>query len=47
VYTQKGDFAKGYNAIAIDRALLNATGMLYYKVETATDSASKKMIQTK
>jgi len=47
VYTQKGDFAKGYNSIAIDRALLNTTGMLYYKLETSTDSATKKMIQTK
>jgi hypothetical protein len=47
VFTQKGDFAKGYNSIAIDRAVLNTTGVLYYKLETATDSATKKMIQTK
>ncbi len=47
VFTQTGDFAKGYNSITIDRALLNTTGVLYYKVETSTDSASKKMIQTK
>jgi hypothetical protein len=47
VFTQNGNFAKGYNSIAIDRALLNTTGMLYYKLETATDSATKKMIQTK
>jgi hypothetical protein len=26
---------------------LNSVGMLYYKVETATDSATRKMIQTK
>jgi hypothetical protein len=47
LFTQKGDFAKGYNQIAIDRALLNTTGMMYYKLETTTDSATKKMIQTK
>jgi hypothetical protein len=47
VYNQKGSFAKGYNSIAIDRALLNTVGVMYYKLETATDSATKKMIQTK
>ncbi|MEI7587784.1 T9SS type A sorting domain-containing protein, partial [Runella sp.] len=47
VFTQKGTFAKGYNTITIDQALLNTTGVLYYKLETATDSATKKMIQSK
>jgi hypothetical protein len=47
IYTQTGDFAKGYNAITIDRGMLNTTGMLYYKVETAKESATRKMIQTK
>ncbi len=47
VYQQKGQFAKGENTIALDRALLNTTGILYYKLETATDSATKKMIQAK
>jgi len=47
VYQQKGQFAKGENMIALDRALLNTTGVLYYKLETATDSATKKMIQAK
>jgi hypothetical protein len=47
LFTQKGSFAKGYNAISIDRALLNANGLMYYKLETATDNATKKMIQTK
>jgi hypothetical protein len=31
----------------LDRALVNTTGVLYYKVETSTDSAVKSMIQTK
>lgn len=47
IYTQKGDFTNGYNAVTIDRSVLNTTGVLYYKLETATDSATKKMIQTK
>jgi len=47
VFTQKGDFAKGYNTISLDRALLNTTGVLYYSLETATDAATKKMIQAK
>jgi hypothetical protein len=47
VFTQNGDFAKGYNTISVDRALLNTTGVLYYTLETATDSATKKMIQSK
>jgi hypothetical protein len=46
LYTTTGDFGKGYNAIALDRTSLNAIGVLYYKLETATNSATKKMIQT-
>ncbi|MDO8367673.1 MAG: T9SS type A sorting domain-containing protein [Saprospiraceae bacterium] len=47
VYQQKGQFAKGENSVTLDRALLNTTGKLYYKLETDTDSATKKMIQAK
>jgi len=47
VYQQKGQFAKGENSVMLDRALINTTGMLYYKLETATDNATKKMIQAK
>ena len=47
LFTQKGDFAKGYNKVALERELLPTTGVLYYTLETATDSATKKMIQTK
>jgi hypothetical protein len=47
VFSQNGAFAKGYNTISVDRALLNTTGMLYYTLETATDKATKKMIQSK
>jgi hypothetical protein len=47
VFTQKGDYAKGYNAVVLDRSLLKTSGVLYYTLETATDSATKKMIQMK
>ena len=47
VFTQQGDFSKGYNTFAIDRQLITTTGVLYYTLETATDSATKKMIQSK
>ncbi len=47
IYTMKGDFAKGNNAVSLDRAQINTTGVLYYKLETANDSATKKMIQAR
>ncbi|HLP95948.1 MAG TPA: T9SS type A sorting domain-containing protein, partial [Saprospiraceae bacterium] len=47
VYQQKGNFAKGMNTVMLERALINTTGILYYKLETATDSATRKMIQVK
>jgi hypothetical protein len=47
IFTQTGDFGKGYNAVTLDREMVNTTGLLYYKLETTTDSATKKMIQTK
>jgi hypothetical protein len=47
VFTQKGEYGKGYNALSLDRMLLNTSGVLYYTLETATDVATKKMIQMK
>jgi hypothetical protein len=47
VYLQKGDFAKGDNAIAVERSLIGTNGVLYYKLETATDAATRQMIQSK
>ena len=40
----QGDFAKGFNQIDLRRSELGATGVLYYRLETATDSAIRKMI---
>jgi hypothetical protein len=47
IHTEKGSFAKGYNNFMVEKALVNTIGMLYYKVETATDSGVKSMIQSK
>ena len=47
LHRQKGAFAKGYNHFALERELVPTTGLLYYKVETSTDSATRKMTQTK
>ena len=41
------DYAKGYNEITLTKENLNATGVLYYQVETATDSATKMMVLMK
>ncbi|HLP92718.1 MAG TPA: T9SS type A sorting domain-containing protein, partial [Saprospiraceae bacterium] len=47
VYQQKGQFLKGENAVVLDRALLNTTGVLYYQLETATEMKSRKMVELK
>jgi len=38
------DFSEGYNEISITRAEFPSSGVLYYQLETATNSAIKKMI---
>jgi len=40
----EGEFAQGYNEVAINRAELSGAGVLYYQLDTNTDSATKKMI---
>ena len=40
----EGDFAKGYNEVTLNRSELSGTGVLYYTLESANDSATKKMI---
>jgi hypothetical protein len=47
LFTQQGDFAKGYNAMVLDRSLLKTSGVMYYTLATATASATKKMVQMK
>ena len=40
----EGDFAKGFNQVTINRSDLSGAGVLYYQLDTPTDSATKKMI---
>jgi len=40
----EGDYDKGRNEILISKNELNATGVLFYTLETESDSATKKMI---
>jgi len=47
VYGTTGETGKGHNAFSLERALLNTAGVLYYRVETPTDSAVRTMIQVK
>ncbi len=47
IFTQQGDFAKGYNSIPVELSMLNNSSMLYYKLQTPTNVATKKMIQVK
>ena len=39
-----GDYAKGYNEVSINRSELSGSGVLYYTLETDSDSATKRMI---
>jgi hypothetical protein len=47
IHQENGRFGKGYNTIAIESSKLNSAGLLYYKVETATDSAVRTMIRVR
>ncbi len=42
--TVNGDYAKGMNTISVAKSDLQAVGVLYYKLETASNSAIRKMI---
>jgi hypothetical protein len=46
VHSVKGDFAKGYNAITLDKKMVNETGLLFYTLETAKHKATLKMISS-
>ncbi|MEI6411011.1 MAG: hypothetical protein WCR52_16610, partial [Bacteroidota bacterium] len=47
LYTRKAAFASGYNHFVVEKSQLHAAGMMYYKVETETDRATKKMLMEK
>jgi len=40
----KGDFVKGYNEVVIDRSKILNSGILYYRLDTPTRNAMKRMI---
>ena len=40
----EGDYARGYNQISLNSAALDASGVLYYQLDTPAHSATKKMI---
>jgi hypothetical protein len=44
VRTVDGDYAKGYNEIRLERRDLPATGILYYRLDTDNDSATRMML---
>lgn len=41
---RKGAFGKGFNTIPLDKTQLQATGVLYYRLDSASGSAVKKML---
>ena len=40
----EGDFVKGYNEVEINSNDVSASGVLYYKLESAENTATMKMI---
>jgi hypothetical protein len=47
VFSRQGEYEKGYHAIVLGRGVLNATGVMYYTLKTATESETKKMIRAR
>jgi hypothetical protein len=47
VLSRQGEYEKGYHAIVLGRGVLNATGVMYYTLKTATESETKKMIRAR
>ncbi len=46
LYTRSATFDRGYNAISIENtALSNASGLLFYRLETPTKSAVRRMVK--
>jgi hypothetical protein len=47
IYQTKAHFSKGYNTFNVDAGTLNLNGVMYYQIDTETDSATRKMIVIK
>jgi hypothetical protein len=43
VHTQSASYARGYHSISLEKSLFNGAGVFFYKLETPTDSAVRKM----
>ena len=44
IKTIENEYAKGYNEISINKSDLGTSGVFYYRLETATENLTKKMI---
>ncbi len=44
-HTQSGHYAQGHHVILLEQHLLGDAGVLFYKLETAADSAVRKMVR--
>ena len=42
--TRTAQVVRGFNQISLNKAELNASGVLYYQIETENHSATKKMV---
>ena len=40
----EGDYAKGFNSVSLKRGDLGASGVLYYRLDSGSDSATRKMV---
>ena len=40
----EGDFGKGHNTVNLKRSDFGASGVLYYRLDAGSDSATRKMI---
>jgi len=47
VYQRKGKYEKGRHSIEVDNSFIEVGGLLYYKLDTDKDSATRKMIVIK
>ncbi|MBK9338672.1 MAG: HYR domain-containing protein [Lewinellaceae bacterium] len=46
LYTHSGAFSRGYNSVSIENtALSNASGLLFYRLDTPTNSAARRMVK--
>ncbi len=47
LFTQSAHYARGHHSVSLEKNLLDGAGVLYYKLETPTESAVRKMVLIK